>query len=91
MPTSIFTCAVSDKSAAILEDALVFYDQFATQNAANPRLQHDTANAHGEWGKSMSDSVSMARQRTPTAGQSKSTTPNLSQLAQDSDLAPLAT
>ncbi len=56
-----FHVAVSDRSAAILEDALVFYDQFATQNASNPRLQHDTANAHrrvgdiyqrlGEYGK----------------------------------------
>ncbi|NQT16719.1 MAG: serine/threonine protein kinase, partial [Planctomycetes bacterium] len=56
-----FHVAVSGRSATILEDALVFYDQFAAQNAANPRLQRDTANAHrrvgeiherlGEYGK----------------------------------------
>jgi serine/threonine protein kinase/tetratricopeptide (TPR) repeat protein len=36
----------SDSSAAILEDALKFYDQFAQRNATNPRLQLDTAKAH---------------------------------------------
>jgi len=43
--------AVSDESAAVLEEALVLYDQFATQNASNPRLQHDTADAHRRMGE----------------------------------------
>ena len=46
-----FRVAVSDEGAAILEDALVFYGQFAEQNAANPRLQRDTANAHRRVGE----------------------------------------
>lgn len=37
---------VSDHSAAILEEALVFYDQFAQQNANSPKLQRDTAIAY---------------------------------------------
>lgn len=41
-----FRMVVSDSTAAILQDALKFYDQFAGQNAENPRLQRDTAVAH---------------------------------------------
>ncbi len=37
---------VSDHSAAILEEALVFYDQFAQQNANSPKLQRETAKAY---------------------------------------------
>ncbi|MCG8651391.1 MAG: hypothetical protein MI861_16240, partial [Pirellulales bacterium] len=37
---------VSDQSAAILEEALVFYDQFAQQNANSPKLQRHTAKAY---------------------------------------------
>jgi tetratricopeptide (TPR) repeat protein len=37
---------VSGATAAILKDALKFYDDFAEQNAHNPRLQRDTAHAH---------------------------------------------
>lgn len=46
-----FHVPISNKSAAILEDALLFYDQFAAQNSANPRLQHDTANAYRRVGE----------------------------------------
>ena len=46
-----FHVPVSDRSAAILEDALIFYNQFARQNADNPRLQLDTANAHRRVGE----------------------------------------
>ena len=38
--------AVSDYSAAVLQDALKFYDRFAQQNAPNPKLQRDTARVH---------------------------------------------
>jgi serine/threonine protein kinase len=41
-----FRIAVSPSTAAVLEDALEFYHQFAEQNALNPRLQRDTADAH---------------------------------------------
>jgi tetratricopeptide (TPR) repeat protein len=37
---------VSDHSAAVLEEALEFYDQFAEQNADSPRLDRDTAKAY---------------------------------------------
>ncbi len=37
---------VSDHSAAILEEALGFYDEFAQQNANSPKLQRDTAKAY---------------------------------------------
>jgi tetratricopeptide (TPR) repeat protein len=37
---------VSEHSAAVLEEALVFYDQFAEQNANNPKLERDTAKAY---------------------------------------------
>lgn len=37
---------VSNHSAAILEEALVFYDQFAHQNAGSPKLQRATATAY---------------------------------------------
>lgn len=41
-----FRMVVSDSTAVILQDALKFYDQFAEQNADNPRLRRDTAKAH---------------------------------------------
>ncbi len=41
-----FRIVVSDRMASTLKDALRFYDQFAAQNASNPRLQRETANAH---------------------------------------------
>ena len=37
---------VSDRSAAVLQEALSFYEEFAEQNASNPMLQRDTANAY---------------------------------------------
>ncbi len=56
-----FQMAISDHSAAVLQDALKFYDRFAEQNASNPQLQRDTAKVHrrvgdiyerlGEYGK----------------------------------------
>jgi eukaryotic-like serine/threonine-protein kinase len=41
-----FQVAVSDHSAAVLQDALRFYDRFAAQNSTNPQLQRDTAKVH---------------------------------------------
>lgn len=38
--------AVSDHSAAVLQDALEFYDRFAQQNPTNPQLYRDTAKVH---------------------------------------------
>ena len=38
--------AVTDKDAALLESLLKFYDQFAQQNAANVKLQKETARAY---------------------------------------------
>jgi tetratricopeptide (TPR) repeat protein len=46
-----FHVAVSEKSAAVLREALAFYDQFAAQNAANARLLLDTADAHRRVGE----------------------------------------
>ncbi len=37
---------VSDHTASILEEALVFYDRFAQANANSPKLQRDTAKAY---------------------------------------------
>jgi eukaryotic-like serine/threonine-protein kinase len=37
---------VSDQSAVILKEALVFYEQFAQQNVNSPKLQRDTAKAY---------------------------------------------
>lgn len=45
-PAVEFQIAVSDHSAAVLQDALKFYDRFAQQNATNPQLQRDTAKVH---------------------------------------------
>jgi tetratricopeptide (TPR) repeat protein len=42
---------VSGSMAETLKDALKFYDQFAVQNAHNPRLQRDTAEAHRRVGE----------------------------------------
>lgn len=42
---------VSDHSAAVLEEALLFYEQFARQNSENPKLQRDTAKAYARSGK----------------------------------------
>ncbi|TWU02562.1 serine/threonine-protein kinase [Stieleria varia] len=41
-----FQIAVSDHNAAVLQNALKFYDQFAAQNASNITLQRDTAKVH---------------------------------------------
>lgn len=41
-----FQVAVSDHNAAVLQDALKFYDQFAEQNATSAELQRDTAKVH---------------------------------------------
>ena len=41
-----FHIAVSDYNVAVLQDALKFYDQFAKQNATNPKLQRETAKVH---------------------------------------------
>jgi tetratricopeptide (TPR) repeat protein len=46
-----FRMVVSASTAAVLEDALQFYGQFAEQNATTPRLQHDTASAHRRIGE----------------------------------------
>jgi len=46
-----FHAAVSESTAAILQDALVFYDQFAEQNVGNPRLLRDTATAYRRVGE----------------------------------------
>lgn len=37
---------VSEASSKVLVEALAFYDQFALQNATNPRLKQDTAKAY---------------------------------------------
>lgn len=41
-----FRIVPSARSVGILQEALRFYDQFARQNATNPRLRHATAKAH---------------------------------------------
>lgn len=46
-----FHAAVSESTAAILQDALMFYDQFAEQNVGNPRLLRDTATAYRRVGE----------------------------------------
>jgi len=46
-----FHAAVSESTATILQDALEFYDQFAEQNASNPRLRRDTATAYRRVGE----------------------------------------
>lgn len=46
-----FRMAVSEGTAAVLEDALRFYHQFAEQNERSPRLQRDTAKAHRRVGE----------------------------------------
>lgn len=38
--------AVSDYSAKVLQDALVFYDRFAVHNPTDPRIRHDTSKVH---------------------------------------------
>ena len=45
-PAAEVQMVVSNYSAAVLQDALKFYDQFARQNATNPQLQRDTAKVH---------------------------------------------
>lgn len=37
---------VSDRSVSILQEALLFYEEFAAQNTSNPHLQLETARAH---------------------------------------------
>lgn len=44
--TSSQRFVVSDRSAAVLQEALSFYEEFAKQNASNPRLKRDTARAY---------------------------------------------
>jgi len=46
-----FHAAVSENTAAILQDALMFYDHFAEQNVGNPRLLRDTATAYRRVGE----------------------------------------
>lgn len=46
-----FRMAVSASTAAVLENALQFYHQFAEQNERNPRLQRDTAKAYRRVGE----------------------------------------
>lgn len=41
-----FRIVASDNSALILQKALTFYNQFAAENAKNPRLQRDMAIGH---------------------------------------------
>ncbi len=41
-----FRFVVSDHSAAVLEEALEFYDRFAQQNASSPKLVRETAKAN---------------------------------------------
>lgn len=38
--------AVTDYNAAVLQNALRFYDRFARQNTTNPQLRRDTAKVH---------------------------------------------
>ncbi len=45
-PEAQLRFVVSDHSAAVLEEALEFYDRFAHQNAHSPRLKRDTAKAY---------------------------------------------
>ncbi len=45
-PSAEVEMVVSNYSAAVLEDALKFYDQFARKNATNPQLQRETAKVH---------------------------------------------
>ena len=46
MPPIEYQMEVSDYSAQVLQDALRFYERFAKQNSANPKLQLDTAKVH---------------------------------------------
>ncbi len=41
-----FRFVVSDQTAEVLEEALEFYDRFAQQNAASPKLVRETAKAY---------------------------------------------
>lgn len=41
-----FHMAVTDHSAAVLQNSLKFYDQFAQHNPADPRLKSDTSKVH---------------------------------------------
>lgn len=50
-PTIGFQMVVSNHNAAVLEDALNFYDEFARQNPTDPRLQRDIAKVHERVGE----------------------------------------